>query len=140
MLCTHCGAQVGVTDEYCARCGSPLRGGSAPRAEGPADESELLAAAIGKNTDYYLPRFESFAGGTATSWNWPSLFVPLPWFLYRKMWVHAIVYFFGVPLVVGVSMAVLAAAITFGGTTPLKNSAAPGSGPEAFCSTLPSAA
>ncbi|HEX5046446.1 MAG TPA: pilin [Gammaproteobacteria bacterium] len=111
MLCSQCGAQVGVTDEYCARCGTALRGDAPPRAEAPAEDSELVAAAIGRNTEYYTPRFEAFAGGDAISWNWPSLFVPFAWFLYRKMWVHALVYFFGVPFIGGVLLALLAGAL-----------------------------
>jgi hypothetical protein len=114
MLCTQCGAQVGVTDEYCARCGTALRGDAPPRTAAPADEHELLSAAIGKNPNFYVPRFESFAAGDAISWNWPSLFVPFAWLLYRKMWVHALVYFFGVPFAIGVLMAVLGGAL--GGT------------------------
>jgi hypothetical protein len=109
MLCTQCGAQAGVTDESCARCGTPLRSNALPRAETPADA--LLLAAIGKNAEYYVPRFERFAGGAAISWNWPSLFVPLPWFLYRKMWLHAVVYFLGALLAAALAIALLLRAL-----------------------------
>jgi hypothetical protein len=111
MLCTQCGAQVGATDEFCARCGVPLRGDGAPRAAAPADEAELVAAAIGKNTDYYLRRFEGFARGGLASWSWPAFFVLFAWLLYRKMWLHGVLYFLAGPFVYVLLVAVLAAAL-----------------------------
>ncbi|HET8699637.1 MAG TPA: DUF2628 domain-containing protein, partial [Gammaproteobacteria bacterium] len=116
MLCTQCGAQLRASDAYCARCGTALRGdGTARSGNGsgpgdgvaPADESELVAAAIGKNTAYYLPRFEQLAAGESRSWSWAALVVPLGWFLYRKMWNHAGLYFVVVPM----AMAALGAAL-----------------------------
>ena len=48
-------------------------------------------AAIGPNSDYYLPRFEEFdRAGAAPGWHWPAFFVTSPWFLYRKMWLPGI--------------------------------------------------
>ncbi|HET7131823.1 MAG TPA: DUF2628 domain-containing protein, partial [Gammaproteobacteria bacterium] len=113
MLCAECGARPGVGDAYCARCGTALRRDGAPPAAAstPADESELVVAAIGKNTDYYLPRFERVAAGDSRSWNWPALVIPLGWFLYRKMWNHAGLYFVGVPM----AAAALGAAFGAGG-------------------------
>ncbi|HET8696560.1 MAG TPA: pilin, partial [Gammaproteobacteria bacterium] len=113
MLCTQCGAQAGVTDPYCARCGAALAGnGTAPQdgaatAAAPATESELARAAIGKNAAYYLPRFERLAAGESRSWHWPALVIPLGWFLYRKMWNHAGLYFVAVPMAVAALGAVL---------------------------------
>lgn len=44
--------------------------------------------AVGKNTDYYLPKFEAFdAGGGKAGWHWPAFFVTTPWYLYRKMYL-----------------------------------------------------
>ena len=44
--------------------------------------------AIGKNIDYYLPRFERYdSGGSKAGWNWPAFFFTTPWYLYRKMYL-----------------------------------------------------
>ncbi len=43
--------------------------------------------AIGRNNDYYVPRFEELdAGGSRASWHWPAFFVTSWWYLYRKMY------------------------------------------------------
>lgn len=47
----------------------------------------FFAAAIGKNQEYYLPRFMLFEKvKKAFSWNIAGFFVPLAWTLYRKMY------------------------------------------------------
>lgn len=54
----------------------------------------LFAAAIGKNQDYYLPRFMLFEKvKKAFSWNVAGFFVPLAWALYRKMYKIAALIF-----------------------------------------------
>src|SRR4051794_5769029 len=61
--------------------------------QGPAPatpEDQLLAdyeLAVGKNAEYYVPKFEEFdKGGSQLGWHWPAFFITTPWFLYRKMW------------------------------------------------------
>ena len=47
----------------------------------------FFAAAIGKNQEYYIPRFMLFEKvKKAFSWNIAGFFVPLAWTLYRKMY------------------------------------------------------
>ena len=47
----------------------------------------FFAAAIGKNQEYYLPRFMLFEKvKKAFSWNIAGFFIPLAWTLYRKMY------------------------------------------------------
>ena len=54
----------------------------------------LFAAAIGKNQDYYLPRFMLIEKvKKAFSWNIAGFFVPLAWALYRKMYKLAALIF-----------------------------------------------
>jgi Tfp pilus assembly protein PilE len=63
----------------------------------PPDQEELYKAFIGpKNQDYYLRHFSRFDSNrkAGASWHWPAFFVTFYWFLYRKMWIHAVVYFF----------------------------------------------
>ena len=99
MFCSSCGAEARIAARACTRCGTALVH-PAPD-DAPASEGELMEAAIGpKNTHYYLERFHEFAtGGRYASWNWPAFFVPLFWMLYRKMWLHAALYFLALPVV-----------------------------------------
>lgn len=59
-------------------------------------DSELTKALIGRKQDHYLAKWRVIltkAGGdpakiaTTSSWNWPALFVPYGWLLYRKLYV-----------------------------------------------------
>ena len=61
--------------------------------DAPANE-ERLRAAIGPRADYYLRRWrEMDAKGKSTSWNWAACLASLYWFLFRKMWLAAAVFF-----------------------------------------------
>ncbi len=54
----------------------------------------FFAAAIGKNQEYYIPRFMLFEKvKKPTSWNVAGFFVPLAWSLYRKMYKLAALIF-----------------------------------------------
>lgn len=59
-------------------------------------DSELTKALIGKRQDHYLAKWRAIlakVGGdpakiaTTSSWNWPALFLPYGWLLYRRMYV-----------------------------------------------------
>jgi hypothetical protein len=73
-----------------------------PRPEQPASapndflDSELTKALIGKRQEHYLTKWRAIlakAGddpakvATTSSWNWPALFLPYGWLLYRKLYV-----------------------------------------------------
>jgi hypothetical protein len=61
-----------------------------------------------RSTAYYVRRVQTvrlYSG--YMSWNWPALFVPLLWMLYRKMWLWAAVYFFGTPVALGLLFGIL---------------------------------
>lgn len=73
-----------------------------PKTEQPASEpddfldSELTKSLIGRKQDHYLAKWRAIlakAGGdpakiaTTSSWNWPALFLPYGWLLYRRMYV-----------------------------------------------------
>ncbi len=64
---------------------------------------DALAAYVGpKNADYYAERFARFrSGGSKLSWSWPAFFVAAYWLLYRKMWLNALLYWVGLPVVLG---------------------------------------
>lgn len=68
----------------------------------------LFAAAIGKNQDYYLPRFMLIEKvKKAFSWNIAGFFVPLAWALYRKMYKLAALIFALYMIVFGITGAPL---------------------------------
>lgn len=59
----------------------------------PANE-ERLRAAIGPRADYYLRRWrEMDERSRSVSWNWAACFLSLYWFLFRKMWLAAALFF-----------------------------------------------
>ena len=88
-------------------------GASAAAVENPRLEDYRVA--IGRNTEYYLPRFEALeAGGSKIGWNWPAFFFTTPWFLYRKMWLVGIlnvVYPFALGFFGGIISALLAGVV-----------------------------
>jgi len=76
-----------------------------------APEGDLEAVFLGpKNTDYYLGKFANFKShGSSVSWNWPAFFISSIWFLYRKMWLNAFLYWIVLPIVLVVLTGVIAA-------------------------------
>ena len=79
-----------------------------------APQGDLLAAYVGpKNADYYARKFENFkSGGGAMSWHWPAFFISAWWFLYRKMWLIAFLYWIVLPI--GLSVLSTVVAVTAG--------------------------
>lgn len=68
--------------------------------DAPQTDTELLKAFIGPNADRYLETFKKFSGPGgpqfALTWHWPAfVFEPFLWFLYRKMYVYALIYAIG---------------------------------------------
>lgn len=95
MFCPKCGTQNEDTASHCTKCQFALSQlNLAEKTE--LTQDELYQAVIGnKKQDVYLTHFAKFDhdGKTSATWHWPALFVPFYWFLYRKMWPHAIIYF-----------------------------------------------
>lgn len=95
--CPQC-RQAGPDDaRFCQHCGSTVE---IPAAAEAPDEAARLRLFIGPNADGYLAQFKKFtAAGEprfALTWHWPTfLFDPFLWFLYRKMYLYAIVYAIG---------------------------------------------
>ncbi len=87
-----------------------------PRGTGIADEHQDLAAFIGeKNTAYYLERFRRIDTGGRGGWHWPAFFFTSAWLLYRKMWLLALVYIIGLPIL----MVILSTLLALGGNEVL---------------------
>jgi hypothetical protein len=105
--CPRCDQQNQDDSNFCYQCGAGLR----PSAEAAVHQSSSLEPTsiadrdvwrefIGPNADRYLAQFKKFgperAPRFALSWNWPAfLFISFLWFLYRKMYLYAMVYAVG---------------------------------------------
>lgn len=108
MFCSQCGSENDDTAKFCIHCGSALSQtthASIPSpvlGKGSSSAEEFYKAVIGdKNQAYYLRHFAQFDrnGKAGVTWNWPAFFITFYWFLYRKMWLNAIIYFFSPYLV-----------------------------------------
>jgi Tfp pilus assembly major pilin PilA len=78
-----------------------------------SQSEELYRAAVGESkAGYYLPLFYRFdQRGSRISWNWPALFVPLFWMIYRRMYAPAAVYFFLYPFALVILLAIVSAVL-----------------------------
>lgn len=112
MFCPNCGTSNDISAKFCFKCGNPLptidqgaQSGMEP------DPQALYTAVIGpKNTQYYLQKFAQLEqnGKLKATWHWPAFFVTFYWFLYRKMWLNALIYFF-LPYIVMIPIGIIAA-------------------------------
>lgn len=120
-FCQKC-VQANPDDaSFCSQCGTvfdveAMGAAAAPASALESDETWLWRAFIGpqkaillslkkgwsweRPDDYYLNEFKKFsAGGTsrfALTWHWPAFLVdPFLWFLYRKMYLYALIYALG---------------------------------------------
>ena len=105
-LCAQCHQQNNEDAKFCHQCGQMLTVESEAPTAAPINHSEiqsdehLWAQFIGPHADRYLKHFRKFGLGEkpkfALTWNWPAfLYVSFLWFLYRKMYVYAMVYALG---------------------------------------------
>jgi hypothetical protein len=99
--CGKCEQQNAEEALFCLQCGAPFAAASEAEASPqPLEEEQLWRAFIGRNADRYLGQFRKFTRGPtprfALTWHWPSfLFDPFLWFLYRKLYLYAVVYAIG---------------------------------------------
>lgn len=53
------------------------------------EERDIYRLFVGKNSDYYVQRWEEMSTtGKKISWNWAGFFFGLFWLAYRKMYPH----------------------------------------------------
>jgi hypothetical protein len=95
MACPRCGSENKDQVTTCVTCGAFLPTAENPPVVDQVDRTLAYKDLIGpKNQPYYLEHFQRFdrRGRALVSWNWPALFAPLHWLLYRKMWGHAVLF------------------------------------------------
>lgn len=108
--CQKCEQQNPDEALFCGQCGTAWSTPSPEQAAPlPLDDNQQWRAFIGPNADRYLEQFKKFSGGTlgasnasgpgsrfALTWHWPAFLLdPFLWFLYRKMYLYALVYAVG---------------------------------------------
>lgn len=94
--CEYCGNECKVNDTFCAKCGERLDFKPSLIYEDyrrdlkKSDEDEEISRFIGANYDFYLKKFKvQDVSESNLTWNWPAFLVPVYWFAYRKLYVHA---------------------------------------------------
>ncbi len=97
--CARCQVQNPDEANFCHQCGAGFAA-TATEPRQPDDETQLWRSFIGPKSDHYLEVFKKFSSPSgprfAFTWNWAAfLFEPFLWFLYRKMYVYALVYAVG---------------------------------------------
>lgn len=105
--CSQCRQQNQDDARFCHQCGASFAAESLEMAAEPVSspapppqpqtDVDLWKAFIGPNADRYLETFKKFSGATgpkfALTWHWPAfIFEPFLWFLYRKMYIYALIY------------------------------------------------
>ena len=105
--CSQCRQPNEADANYCFQCGTTLttakteiETGSPSTTPVPMPDADLWHRFIGPHADRYLEQFKKFGPENnprfALTWNWPAfLFVSFLWFLYRKMYLYALVYAIG---------------------------------------------
>jgi hypothetical protein len=107
--CAQCQQHNQDDARFCHQCGGAFAvEAQEPQAEvlppspppQPQADADLWKAFIGPNADRYLKTFKKFTGPAgpqfALTWHWPAfIFEPFLWFLYRKMYVYALIYAIG---------------------------------------------
>lgn len=70
-----------------------MEGATPPRVVRPA-LSVLFRIAVGPSADHFVRRFMAFerTGHARPGWHWPSLFLPVAWAFYRKLWALGALY------------------------------------------------
>ena len=115
--CHSCEQQNPDDAQFCHRCGIPMQEAEVEAdSESQVDDEQCWRVLIGPNkslqfslsggwswkpaSEHYLKVFQRFTSQAgpqfALSWHWPAfLFDPFLWFLYRKMYMYALVYAIG---------------------------------------------
>jgi hypothetical protein len=108
--CPKCQQLNQDDSRFCHQCGAAFAAAEAKEAEPravssfpsppPQTDADLWKAFIGPNADRYLATFKKFTGPAgpqfSLTWHWPAfIFEPFLWFLYRKMYVYALIYAIG---------------------------------------------
>jgi Tfp pilus assembly protein PilE len=90
-FCASCGKELAAGETFCSKCGARQTAG------GGGGGGDDLAVFVGGNAEKYLTKFRKFSVNGqdvfAATWHWPALLFGFFWFLYRKMYLWALLAF-----------------------------------------------
>lgn len=118
-FCSRCGCDLSVDDWHSAVASSDAREYAPYRAAsngyGSSEtlggvSTEELAAVVGNNTSYYIPRFQRMNRGQSGGWNWAIFLLSPFWLFYRKQYLLGIICFC-VYVLSGVTSAIITASV-----------------------------
>jgi len=93
MTCGRCGKEIREGSVYCSHCGQKVDLQSQEIQFAGTEED--FRSYIGPQAEKYLVKFKRFAmtegEGFALTWHWPAFIFGFWWFLYRKLYVWALV-------------------------------------------------
>ena len=91
IFCSHCGKEIPEWGNYCPNCGQKILSGLSRASAIEGDFRDY----IGPKAESYLRKFKKFQAtatdGFALTWHWPVFIFGFWWFLYRKLYVWALV-------------------------------------------------
>ena len=94
IYCQKCGAKNIPQSSFCSNCGTAMYLNE-PKTHSQSEDEIYsdLALLVGKNFEYYIPKFKKLISKNANiSWNWCAfLFTPY-WMIYRKLYGYGIAY------------------------------------------------
>jgi hypothetical protein len=102
MRCPSCNEEIPYEATLCENCGSiipeEIRFSEAPAQPSSSKITEDdFRSFIGKNAEKYIRKFKKFeAGGRdkfQASWHWPAFFFGWLWFVYRRLYLWALLVF-----------------------------------------------
>lgn len=98
----HTAQQKGIE---CIKCGivfakyqppqEPVHVQAEVKDNGTSDEWDEICLFIGENTDAYRHKLRALYdndGKYKLQWHWPAFFIPIPWMIFRKMYLWAVAY------------------------------------------------
>ncbi len=100
MFCLNCGKEIKDDATFCIACGQKVGEATTGSGSNSNSNSEMLLdydieRLIGKKQEYYVPKFKIMKQtGKKTSWNWGAFLFSAMWFVYRKMYLYAVLTFF----------------------------------------------
>lgn len=117
IFCSKCGSKNNKVNSFCSNCGNKLtqekseyinvNDKSVNTNETKNKNTNTINTTldylgtdemnmfISKNIEYYNPKFRQITRtGDKKTWNWSAFFFNIYWFLYRKMYVQAVIIFF----------------------------------------------
>lgn len=102
-ICTHCGNGLKTSEWSSAQetiheeSYTPYRAAQKPNPRSYTNQERVgentaaeLAAVVGHNADYYLPRFRKIAAGENGGWHWAGFLLGPLWLLFRKQYLLGI--------------------------------------------------